>query len=165
MTKRILLVTGRSKIDLIYQEVCWSNISSDIFKVMKIDPRNKWRKVISLSLHRSSTDTVIEVKWRSSTQARSIKNYDFKISRCEIQPMLSYLIRVSFLTTLVIYKTYFKSHRTRIQRLRTHILYVKLLRLYILGLCIQVLPDLHCLWSEELCSQQQSFKLLELVTY
>ena len=28
-----------------------------------------------------------------------------------------------------------------------------------------MLPDLHHLWSEELCSQQQSIKLLELVTY
>ena len=41
----------------------------------------------------------------------------------------------------------------------------KLLRLYTIGFCNQVLPYLHCLWSEELCSQQQSFKLMELVTY
>ena len=29
-----------------YQEVCYSNISSGIIKDMKFDPRNKWRKVI-----------------------------------------------------------------------------------------------------------------------
>jgi len=28
-----------------------------------------------------------------------------------------------------------------------------------------MLPDIHCWWSKELYSQQQSFKLLELVTY
>ena len=54
----------------------------------------------------------------SSTAARSIKNYDFKISRSEIRPNLVYLFRVSFLTTLDIYKDYFKGHHTRIQRPR-----------------------------------------------
>ena len=33
----------------------------------------------SLSLDRNSTDTAIEVKWRSSTQALSIENYNFRI--------------------------------------------------------------------------------------
>ena len=137
---------------LIYQEVCCSYISSGIFKIMKIDPRKKWRKADSVSLDRSSTDTAIE-------------NYDFRIFRSEIRPILYYLIRVSFLTTLVIYKTYFKSHQVWKQRPRTHILYVKLLCLCALGFCNQVLHDLHRLWSKELCNQQQSFKLLKLVTY
>jgi len=57
--------------------------------------------------------------------------------------MMTCLIRVSFLTTLVIYNVYFKSHYTRKQRPRTHILYVKLLHLYALGFCNQVLSDLH----------------------
>ena len=70
-----------------------------------------------------------------------------------------------FLTILVIYKAYFKSHKARKQRPRTHILCVKLLCLYVLGFCNQVFLDLHCWWSEELCSQQQLFNLLELVTY
>ena len=132
---------------------------------MKIDLRHKWRNVVSLSLDKNSTNTAIEVKWRSLTQAQSIKNYNFRISRFKIQPMLYYFIRVSFLTTLVIYKAYFRSRYTRIQRPRIHILYVKSLYLYVIGFCNQVLPNLHCLWSEEFCSQQQSFKLLELVTY
>ena len=127
---------------------------------MKIDPR----KADSLSLNRSLTDTVIEVKWRSSIQAQSIENYNFIISRSNIWPMLYYLIRVSFLTTLVIYKTYFKSHHIQIQRPKTIILYVKLLRFYALGICDQVLLDLHHLWIEKLFSQQESFMLLELVT-
>ena len=127
---------------------------------MNIDPRNKWRKTDSLNLNRSSIDTVKEVKWRSSTQTRFIENYDFRNSRSKIRPILYYLIRISFLTALVIYKAYFKSHHIRIQRPKTHILYMKILRLCALGFCNQVLPDLHCWWSEDLCSQQ-----LELVTY
>ena len=101
----------------------------------------------------------------SSTRAQPIEIYDFKISRFKIWPMMTCLIRISFLTTLVIYKAYFKSHQVRKQRPRTYILCVKLLSLYALEFCNQVLPNPHYWWSEELCSQQQSFKLLELVTY
>ena len=54
-------------------------------------------------------DTTIEVKWRSLTQARYIENYDFRNSRPKIQLMLYYLIGVSFLSTLVIYKAYCRS--------------------------------------------------------
>ena len=147
------LYLGRSKLGLMYQEVCCSNISSGTFKEMKIDPRKKWRKADSLSLNKSSTDTAIEVKWRCSTQAWFIENYDFRISRLEIRPMLSYLIKVFFLKTLEIYKADFKSQHIRIERPRTHILCVKLLRLYTIGFCDEVLLDLHCWWSEKLCSQ------------
>ena len=52
-----------------------------------------------------------------STVAQSIGNYDFKISRSEIWPSLAYF-GVSFLTTLDIYKAYFKGRHTRIQILR-----------------------------------------------
>ena len=54
----------------------------------------------------------------SSIATLSIKNYDFRISRPEIQPSLAYLFKVSFLTTLDIYKVYFKGRHTRIQRPR-----------------------------------------------
>ena len=111
------------------------------------------------------TNTAIEVKWRSSTQARSIKNYDFRISKSKIRPMLYYLIRVSFLIALVIHKSDFKSRYTWIQRPRTHIHCVKLLCLYALRFCNPVFPDLYHLWSEKLCNQQHSIKLLELITY
>ena len=50
--------------------------------------------------------------------ARSIENYNFRISRSEIQPRLVYLFKVSFLTILDIYKAYFKSRYTQIQRPR-----------------------------------------------
>ena len=54
----------------------------------------------------------------SSTIAQSIKIYDFQFSRFEFRFRILYLFRVSFLTTLDIYKAYFKSHHTRIQRPR-----------------------------------------------
>ena len=75
------------------------------------------------------------------------------------------LIRVSFITTLIIYKAYFKSHQVWKQRPRTHILCVKRFRLCALGFYNQVLPNLHRLRSKELYNQQQSFKLLNSVTY
>ena len=56
-----------------------------------------------------------------------------------------YFLRVSFFTTLDIYKAYFKSCHTWIQRLRDlFFLCEKLLRLYVIGFCNQVLVDLHC---------------------
>ena len=54
----------------------------------------------------------------NSTTAWSIENYDFRISKSEIRSSLVYLFGVSFLTTLDIYKDYFKGHHTRIQRPR-----------------------------------------------
>ena len=44
----------------------------------------------------------------SSTEAVSIKNYEIQISRSDFTHIHVYLYRVSFLTTLFIYKDYFK---------------------------------------------------------
>ena len=41
----------------------------------------------------------------------------------------------------------------------------KLLRLYAIEFCNQLLPNFHCWWSGKFCSQQHLFKLLELVMY
>ena len=46
---------------------------------------------------------------RSSIETVSIENYEIKISRSDYTHILEYLCRVSFLTTLNIYKDYFKS--------------------------------------------------------
>ena len=54
----------------------------------------------------------------SLTEGRSIKNYDFQFSKSEFRPSHMDFFRVSFLTTLDIYKAYIKSHFTRIQRPR-----------------------------------------------
>ena len=47
--------------------------------------------------------------------------------------MMTWMIRVSLSTTQVIYKAYFKSHQVWKRKPKTHILCVKLLRLYALG--------------------------------
>ena len=47
---------------------------------------------------------------RSSTQAIFVENYEIRFSRPDYMHILEYLCRVSFLTTLNIYKDYFKSH-------------------------------------------------------
>jgi len=54
----------------------------------------------------------------SLTPARSIELYEFRIFRSKFQPILMYLFRFSFLTTLDINKTYFKNHHTWKQRPR-----------------------------------------------
>ena len=54
----------------------------------------------------------IKVSTDSST-AISIENYEIQISRSDFRSMLTCICRVSFLTTLDIYKTYFQrpSHK------------------------------------------------------
>ena len=65
----------------------------------------------------------------------AIETYDFQFSRYEIWPRLMQLFKVSFLTTLDIYKAYLRAviHRYRDQE--TYFLYVKLLCLYAIRLC------------------------------
>ena len=46
---------------------------------------------------------------KSLTQAIFVKNYEIRNSRSDYTHILEYLCRVSFLTTLDIYKDYFKS--------------------------------------------------------
>ena len=100
----------------------------------------------------------------SSIAAWSTENYDFRISRSKIWPRLLYLFRFSFLTILNIYKFLRVFIQGYIDQ-ETYFLCVKLLRLYAIGFCNWVLPNIHCWCSEEFCSQQHLFKLLELVMY
>ena len=113
----------------------------------------------------------IEVSTNSST-AVSIENYEIQISRSDFRPMLMYLCRVSFLTTLDIYKSYFKGRHIKEYKENTckkwpstNSLWKKLLCLCALEFCNQVLFDLHYWWSEEFCSQQYLLQVSELVTY
>ena len=93
----------------------------------------------------------------------SIEIYEIIISRSYFQPMLTCLCRVSFLTTLDIYKAYFRGCHIREYKENickmwpmSYFLWKKLLHLCALEFCNQVLLDLHCWWSEELRSQQSS---------
>ena len=65
----------------------------------------------TLNLYRKdSVETSIENLDRSSTEAVSVKNYEIRFSRSDYTYILEYLCEVSFLTTLDIYKDYFKSY-------------------------------------------------------
>ena len=48
---------------------------------------------------------------RSLTQAVSVENYEIKNSKSDYMHILVYLCRVSFFTTLDIYKDYFKGYQ------------------------------------------------------
>ena len=108
---------------------------------------------------------------RFSTDRESIEIYENQFFRSDFRPMLMYLCRVSFLITLDIYKAYFRGRHIREYKenickkwLKPYSLWKKLLRLCALGFCNQVLLDLHCWWSEKLCSQHL-LQVGELVTY
>ena len=51
----------------------------------------------------------------SLTQAISVETYKIRTSRSNFWPVLKYLYKVSFLTTLDIYKAYFKGRRACIE--------------------------------------------------
>ena len=96
----------------------------------------------------------------------SIKNYENQFFKSDFQPMLIYLSGVSFLTTLDIYKAYFRGNHIKEYEKNTwkrwpmsYSLWKKLLRLCSLGFCNQVLLDLYCRWSEHL------LQVSVLVTY
>ena len=125
------------------------------------------KKSCSLKLDRFLTDSYLS----RSRQLLSIKNYEIRIFRSDFQPMLMYLYRISFLTTLNLYKAYFKGHHIREYKENTckrwpllYSLWKYLLHLFALWFCNQVLLDLHCWWSEELWSQHL-LQVGELVTY
>ena len=56
------------------------------------------------------------------TQAVSIENYEIRFSRSDYTHILEYLCKVYFLTTLYIYKNYFKSRQEIMQSDNTCIL-------------------------------------------
>ena len=133
---------------------------------MQVCPRNKWRSADSLKLDSYSTDSYL-LRFNEAQQILSIevsiKNYENQFFRSDFWPMLIYLCRVSFLKTLDIYKAYFRGRHIREYKENTckkwpmsYSLWKKLLHLCTLRFCNQVLLDLHCWWSKELCSQQSS---------
>ena len=122
------------------------------------------KKSCSLKLDNCLTDSYLS-RFNEARQILSIevstKVTGIQIFKSDFQPILLYLCRVSFLTTLDIYKAYFRSRHIREYKqnickrwLMPYSLWKKLLRLCTLGFYNQVLLDLHCWWSEELCSQQ-----------
>ena len=93
---------------------------------------------------------------RSLTQAVFVKNFEIRFFRYDYIHIPMYLCRVSFLTTLDIYKDYFKGCHKAMQEQYMHCVIgskksssslfslKKLLRLYAKGFVIKKLPNLHC---------------------
>ena len=146
---------------------------------MQICPRNKWRNAGFLSSivaqHLSTTRLSIELLSCFLSQSRqlleswwigrenfcpldtcltppqSIELYEIQIFKSDFWPKLMCSCRVSFLTTLDLYKAYFRGCHTREYKenickrwLMPYSLWKKLLRLCALGFYNQVLLDLHC---------------------
>ena len=116
----------------------------------------------------------------SLTEAVSIENYVIRISRSNFTHIYEYLCRVSFLTTLDIYKDYFKGHLKWCNLMQSHcacklwpetkfsLVHHILCRSYYAftprDFVTKELPDLHYWWIEEFCSQHLS-QVGVLVTY
>ena len=112
----------------------------------------------------------IEIYCWSLIEAESIETYKIRIFRSDFWPKLKYLCRVSFLTTLDIYIRIILKAVIMVIHIENiwksdwvpYSLCKKLLCLCTLGFCNQVLLDLHCWWSEELCSQQHLLQVAGL---
>ena len=102
------------------------------------------KKSYSLNLN-SNLDkkTSIEVYSRSSTEVVSVETYKIRTFRSDFWPMLKYLYRVSFLTTLDIYKAYFKGHHVCRKCPSSLFFLNKLLHLYAKSFVTKDLPNLH----------------------
>ena len=78
--------------------------------------RNKWRSADSLKLDSCSIASYLS-RFNKAQQILSIdvsiENYENRFYKFDFWPMLMYLCRVSFLTTLNIYKAYFRECHKR----------------------------------------------------
>ena len=127
---------------------------------MQVWPRNKWRKCCSLKLDRSLCKSFLS---RFNVEAQH-KLYLSRITKSDFLDLITRIslsICVRFLfSQLDIYKDYFKGRHKVMQKNNTcnkcpssPFSLKKLLHLYTKGFVTKELPDLHCWWSEELCSQ------------
>ena len=136
------------------QETCYS---SQVLKPWRSDQETSEEEIfIKVRQQSRQKDFSQDLKSKldtTSTQAISVETYEIRNFRSNFQPMLKYLYRVSFLTTLDICKDYFKGRRICKKCLSSLFSLKKLLRLYAKGFVTKELPNLYCWWIEELCSQ------------
>ena len=111
--------------------------SSPSVKTMQICPRIKWRSVEFWSLTASSTDRIyrdlkgyVSLMLDSfSIDKLSIEIYENHILSFDFTPICVYLFRLSFLTTLNIYKDYYNGRHNwcnSMQKFFTSILWLKI---------------------------------------
>ena len=115
-------------------------------EAMQVWPINKWRSVIHFYWG-------LMLKFdRSSTQVVSVENYEIRISKSDYTHILEYLCKVSFLTTLNIYKDYFKSRHKWCKVLNTRILWPETKIALVIILSIEATASLR----QEFCDQEAS---------
>ena len=112
----LYLYLGRSMTCLVLQETCCSSI---VLKPWRLDQETSEEKLSTkvgqITRHLridSSTDSYLS-RFNEAQQILSIEVMGIQIFRSNFWPMLLYLCLVSFLTTLDIYKTYFRGRHIR----------------------------------------------------
>ena len=97
---------------LVLQETC---CSSQVLKPWKSGQETNEEKLFIKSRQQSRQKYLywdLKLKLdKNSTETISVETYEIRTSRSDFWPMLKYFYRVSFLTTLNIYKAYFKGCR------------------------------------------------------
>ena len=106
----------RSRMCLILQETCCSSL---VLKPWRLNQETSEEKLFTkagqITQHLrtvSSTDSYLS-RFNEAQQILSIEVTGIQIFRSNFRPMLMYLFRVSFLTTLDIYKAYFRGRHIR----------------------------------------------------
>ena len=140
----LYLYLGRSRICLILQETCCLSL---VFKPWRLDQETSEEKLFTkagqIARHLridSSTDSYLsrfnEVRQILSIEV-SIEVTGIQIFKSDFRSMLMYFCQVSFLTTLDIYKVYFREYKENTWKRwpKPYSLWKKLLRLCALGFC------------------------------
>ena len=98
-----------------YEDLTKKQVKKELFtKVRQKSRQNSFYQDLMLKLD------------RSSTKAESVEIYEIKNSRSDFWPYLTCICRVSFLTTLDIYKVYFKGYYTWRTRAKSGLVFYSL---------------------------------------
>ena len=110
LTKRTLFVIGQIQDGF---STLRNKCSSLVLKPCKSDQETS-KEVLFIKARQNPFYRVLMLKLdRILTQAIFVENYEIRFSRSNYTHILEYLCRVSFLTTLDIYKDYFKGRHKR----------------------------------------------------
>ena len=112
--------------NLVLQEIsvqvkCWNYASLTKKQVKEVLLFRAWQQSRQKDFYR---DVMLKLD-RNSTQAVSIENYEIIFSRSDYTHILMYLCRVSFLTTLDIYKDYLKGRHKVMKKNNTCIVWLE----------------------------------------
>ena len=119
----LYLYLGRSRMCLILQETCCSSLVLKLWRLdQEISEEKLFTKARQIARHLrtdSSTDSYLS-RFNEAQQILSIEVMGIQIFRSNFWPMLLYLCKVSFFTTLDLYKSYFIGCQTKEKKGRTY---------------------------------------------